>query len=56
MRIWITDEMLLDRVNQLSTRCERQSQELRKLNKNYMELKKENTKLRQQLANQNAQK
>lgn len=56
MRIWITDEMLLDRVNQLSARCERQSRELSKLNKNYMRLKQENEKLRQLLADQHAEK
>lgn len=51
----ITDEDLLYHVNQLSARCERQTRELAKLNKNYMELKKENAKLRQQLADQNAE-
>lgn len=56
MRLCITDEMLLDQVNQLSARCEKQSQELSKLNKNYMKLKQENKKLKQQLADQNAQK
>lgn len=52
MRLCITDEMLLDQVNQLSARCERQSQELSKLNKNYTRLKQENEKLRQLLAEQ----
>jgi len=52
MRLCITDEMLLTEVNQLSARCERQSQELSKLNKNYTRLKQENEKLRQLLAEQ----
>ena len=56
MRLCITDDMLLDQVNQLSARCERQSQELSKLNKNYMRLKRENEKLRQLLDDQDAEK
>lgn len=52
MRLCITDEMLLTEVNQLSARCERQSRELSKLNKNYARLKQENEKLRQLLAEQ----
>jgi cell division protein FtsB len=54
MRLCITDDMLLDQVNQLSARCERQSQELSKLNKNYMKLKRENEKLRRLLDDQHA--
>lgn len=52
MKLCITDEMLLTEVNQLSARCERQSRELSKLNKNYARVKQENEKLRQLLAEQ----